>query len=335
LAALDAARPAIARLDASRDPEELAADLIESWSAVETALRSLVGGTVLGGQALIREARQRQLLNFEQANTLAEFHAAAERSQSTDYQPSGVDLSAARDAFLKLEAGLMSSAAPVSAAPVVPSDRLNTEGMRASPLGMPESVPPPRAAMAPRRLALIAVVAVVVLGGLGYAGYALGWFGGQSGALDRGIDYYRRGQREAAVGELTKASRDDPQDPLPHVYLSRMAREVGNMTVAGEEAQRAVELGPSNSVALRELGLYLLSAGNFDLSRKFLVRAVQANGSDKMAMGYLGCTLFKLGRPSEGSTWMTRAGPGDWSRCAQAPPMAPGATAPQGYAPTP
>ena len=107
------------------------------------------------------------------------------------------------------------------------------------------------------------------------------------------------------------------------------------MTVAGEEAQRAVELGPSNSVALRELGLYLLSAGNFDLSRKFLVRAVQANGSDKMAMGYLGCTLFKLGRPSEGSTWMTRAGPGDWSRCAQAPPMAPGAGAPQGYAPTP
>jgi hypothetical protein len=44
LAALDRARPAIARLDQSRHFEELAADLMESWSAVETALRSLVGG---------------------------------------------------------------------------------------------------------------------------------------------------------------------------------------------------------------------------------------------------------------------------------------------------
>ena len=77
LAAIDRARPAIARLDQSRHFEELAADLMESWSAVETALRSLVGGTTLGGQALIREARQRQLLSFEQANALAEFHAAS------------------------------------------------------------------------------------------------------------------------------------------------------------------------------------------------------------------------------------------------------------------
>ena len=64
-AALDAARPAVARLDASRGTEDLAADLIEMWSAVESALRSLVGTTILTGQALIREARQRQLINFE------------------------------------------------------------------------------------------------------------------------------------------------------------------------------------------------------------------------------------------------------------------------------
>jgi len=33
-AALDAARPAVARLDSSRGPEDLAADLIETWGAV-------------------------------------------------------------------------------------------------------------------------------------------------------------------------------------------------------------------------------------------------------------------------------------------------------------
>ena len=62
---LDAARPAVARLDGSRGSEDVAADLVETWGAVETALRTLVGSTVLSGQPLIREARQRQLINFD------------------------------------------------------------------------------------------------------------------------------------------------------------------------------------------------------------------------------------------------------------------------------
>jgi len=61
-AALDAARPAVARLDSSRSSEDLAADLIDVWAAVESALRTLVGTSTLTGQALIREARQRQRL---------------------------------------------------------------------------------------------------------------------------------------------------------------------------------------------------------------------------------------------------------------------------------
>ena len=337
LAALDNARPAIARLDQSRHFEELAADLIESWSAVETALRSLLGGTSLAGQALIREARQKQLLSFEQANALAEFHAASERAQSTDYEPGSVDISAARDAFLKLESGLMSaSSSSAHATPVT----LSTEGMRASPLGVPETVPPPRDGVEPWVKILFGVIVVALLGGLAWAGVSQGWFGGRSNELQAGIEYYRRGQREAAVGQFTKAARDNPGDPLPHVYLSRMAREVGNMTLAGQEAQEAVKVGPGNPIALREMGLYLLSAGNYDLSRRFLVRAVEADGSDRMAMGYLGCAMYRLGRPTEGQVWMNRAGTGDWSRCATvAPGMMPGqpmgTVPPGGAAPRP
>ena len=340
LAALDRARPAIARLDQSRHFEEQAADLMESWSAVETALRSLVGGTTLGGQALIREARQRQMLSFEQANALAEFHAASERAHATDYEPTPADLNSARDAFLKFEAGLMSDqAGAVAPAPIA----LNTEGMRSSPLGAPEPVPPPREGLEPWVKAVLAGVAVLLVVGLGFAGYSQGWFGSRDDALQRGIDDYRRGQREAAVGEFTKASRDDPNDPLPHVYLSRMAREVGNMTIASQEAQTAVKLGPDNGLALRELGLYLLSAGNYDLSRRFLVRAVQADTSDHMAMGYLGCSLARLGRPTEAQIWFNRAGQGDWSRCAMVPPtgipggqpVAPGAAMPPAGTPRP
>jgi tetratricopeptide (TPR) repeat protein len=336
LAALDRARPAIARLDQSRHFEEQAADLMESWTAVETALRSLVGGTTLGGQALIREARQRQLLSFEQANALAEFHAASERAHATDYEPTPADLDAARDAFLKFESGLMADSAGAAAPAAV---TLNTEGMRASPLGAPEPVPPPREGLEPWIKIVLAAAIVLIVAGLGFTAYSQGWFGGGSDAMQRGIDDYRRGQREAAVGEFTKAARDNPNDPLPHVYLSRMAREVGNMTVAGEEAQTAVKLGPNSAVALRELGLYLLNVGNYDLARRFLVRAIQADNTDKMSMGYLGCTMVRLGRPSEAQVWLNRAGPGDWSRCAAAPvgqPITPGMpTTPAGTTPHP
>ena len=91
----------------ARDSEDLAADLIEAWTATETGLRSLVGGSSLTGQMLIRELRQRHFLSLEQANALAEFHAARERASRVDYKPTEGDVNASRDAFLKLEAGLM------------------------------------------------------------------------------------------------------------------------------------------------------------------------------------------------------------------------------------
>jgi hypothetical protein len=104
-AALDAihsARPIIARLSMARDSEDLAADLIEAWTATETGLRSLIGGSSLTGQMLIRELRQRHFLSLEQANALAEFHAARERAARVDYKPTEGDVNASRDAFLKL-----------------------------------------------------------------------------------------------------------------------------------------------------------------------------------------------------------------------------------------
>src|SRR5437016_12965562 len=138
-AALDAARPAIARLDRSRHAEELAADLIEAWTGVETALRSLLGGTPLSGQQLIREARQRQLLSFDQANALAEFHAARERSQDTSYHPTDADINAAREGFLKLEASLMAPETVDKSTPA-PGESMSTKGLRLSPLGTPQPV---------------------------------------------------------------------------------------------------------------------------------------------------------------------------------------------------
>jgi tetratricopeptide (TPR) repeat protein len=314
-AALDAARPAVARLDATRGSEDLAADLIEIWSATEAALRTLVSSNALAGQALIREARQRQLIDFDLANALAAFEAVHGRLQSTSYRPIEADVTAARTAFLKLDAALMDdapsygapsygapAAAPVAAAaPIAPAS---------------DTVVVPATGRYPRWLwpALVAFVVALAVGG--YVAFRPTG----SDSLAQGIDAYSRGQREVAVNAFSKAVRENPKDPTPHVYLARMARDVGNFSLAGNELQIALEADPNHAIALREMGANLLQQGNYELARRFYVRAVTANPEDKSSMGYLGCTLMKLGRTQEAGTFMTRAGPGPWTGCTPAAP---------------
>jgi tetratricopeptide (TPR) repeat protein len=354
-AALDAihsARPIIARLSMARDSEDLAADLIEAWTATETGLRSLVGGSTLTGQMLIRELRQRHFLSLEQANALAEFHAARERASRVDYKPTEGDVNASREAFLKLEAGLMGE--PVPAAPPIAGAATAAAAAASSsspapsrskaaaytpdgPLdpsarerfeGTPTAVPPEgtrRSWVAP----VIGLVALLAVGAIAW--YAMAGRKGSS-AVASGITAYREGRREAAAGDFMKAAKDDPNDPMPHVYLARMAREAGNMVTANAEAVTAVRLGPNSGVALRELASVSFAQQNFDAARRFYIRAVQADSSDKLSQGFLGCSLVRLGRIDEGMRWITRAGPGAWSSCAPQPgtvpagmqPVAPG-----------
>lgn len=324
---LDAARPAIARLDRSRHAEELAADLIEAWGGVETALRALLGGSPLSGQPLIREARSRQLISFDQANALAEFHAARDRAQDTAYHPTDADINAAREGFLKLEASLMMPE-PDAEPLVVPGESMSTKGLRTTPLGTPQPVPLP----SERKPWVIPAIALVVLIALG----AGAWFimrGRGDGYLEQGVTYWQRGQRELAASEFSRAAREHPSKALPHVYLSRMAREVGNLTLAGQEANLAVQAEPNSYIAQREMASYLLAVGNFELARRFYHRALTLNSGDRTSMGFLGCTLVRLGRTDEGMRWMNRAGQGAWSGCAMQAPMGPGTLTSPGTTP--
>jgi len=322
-AALDAARPAVARLDGTRGSEDLAADLIEIWKAVENALHSLIGTGVLSGQALIREARQRQLINFEQANAIAEFQAVHDRVEDTTYHPTEPDLNAARGAFLKLDAALLADATsefgrPAPAAPTV------TAPIASGPTAStPAAADPLKLGPPPRRFPLWAAAAAAALVLIVVVGLLLSRRGGGgSGSLPQGVDAYLRGQREVAVNSFNKAVRENPRAALPHVYLARMAREVGNLTLASQELQLALEAEPSNAIALREMGANLLTQGNYELARRFYVRAVQADPTDKTAQGYLGCTLMRLNRASEATGFLNRAGAGPWSNCTPVAPTA-------------
>jgi tetratricopeptide (TPR) repeat protein len=338
LAALDQARPAIGRLDLARDPEDLAADIIEGWQAAETALRALIGSASLSGQPLIREVRQRELLTLDQAHALVEFSAAHDRAQRTDYRPSAADIGAARTGYQQLEAALRQERA-------APTPPMASAAGAPAPVTLAPDPPSFPGAGTRRGFPLIALIGLLVL--LGGIGGGIYYFtAGRSGdPVQQGIAAYAARNRTAARNAFAQAVRDNPKDPVPHIYLGRMAREEGDATNAVRELQTAIQLDPQNELAQREMGAHLLAqataqlnSGNLpgalqslNLARSFYVRAVQLDQSDKVAQGYLGCVLMRLGRVQEANNFMQRAGPGAWTSCTPLPslaPQAPGALAP-------
>jgi len=159
----------------------------------------------------------------------------------------------------------------------------------------------------------IVIGAVVVL--LIAVGIFWAFRGGSSGGLTAGIDALNNGQRERARGEFAKAVKDDPKAATPHVFLARIARQEGDLATARAQLDTALRLEPKNNIALREMGLILFASRQYDLARRFFVRAIQANPQDRASQGYLGCALMRLNRVPEGTKWINGAGAGQWQAC--------------------
>ncbi len=333
LAALAPARPLVAALDASRDPEELAADVIELWSVMEAALRSLAGGSALAGRPLVRDLRQRELISLDQTHALLELLDARERLDRTDYRPSPQDLDAARAAYHSLDAGL--SAAPAAAtAPAPPPLSEPAAGVEPAQPAEPEPVrrPPGARRFLPWIIAAVAAVALVVVA------LVVVLRRGEPADVRQGIAAYRAGDFVGAQAAFTEAARAHPDNVTAHVYLARLARERHDWAAAAQELQVAARADTASALVHRELGAFFLARGQdllatgrpdlaqqqFDASRRYYVDAVRLDPTDASAQGYLGCALIKVGRPAEGMQWIQRAGPGGWSACVPPPAPPPG-----------
>jgi tetratricopeptide (TPR) repeat protein len=348
-AALDAARPLITRLDAGRHPDEVAADLIEAWGAVETALRALLGGSALTGQGLIGEVRQRGLLDYRHAHDLLGFLAARDRASRAGHRPDASDVDAARTGFQSLEAALgMGIGAPTgvhrAVGPLPPPPPPSATGTRAAP--PPPATARPALASAPvealprRRRAPSRSVLVVALVALAAVAAGAFWWTARGtdtpGGLQRGVVAYQAGQKEVARREFQAVAEERPDLALPRVWLARLAREDGDFPRATTELERAIRAEPSSAVAQREMGQLQLQLNNPPLAQRFLARAVEADTADRVAQGWLACALARQRQVELARRFADRAGQGDWSGCVNALPAAPipaGAYPPGAYPP--
>ncbi len=159
----------------------------------------------------------------------------------------------------------------------------------------------------------VAVLLVIIVG----IWFAFTRGGSTSDGLTAGIDAMKNGQRERARGEFAKAVKADPNASNPHVFLARISRDEGDLGSARAQLDTALRLDPKNQIALREMGLVLFASKQYDLARRFFVRAVQGNPQDRASQGYLGCALMRLGRTLEGSNFINKAGTGSWTACLQ------------------
>jgi tetratricopeptide (TPR) repeat protein len=358
LASLDAVRPVLARLDPSRHPEENAADLIEVWNGLETALRALLGGSTLAGQALVRELRQHEMISLEQGHALLEALAVHDRVQRTEYQPTETDIAEMRAGFQALDqvvsapmpapelvraaqVGQTAAGAPAPASGAAPAAAPGLASVAAAASAMPESpLAPPRSGISSALIVLGVILLILIAGGYYY-------YANRSGVpreIQQAEAAYAAGQRDQARAAFEKATKDYPNLAAPHIYLSRLARDQGDLAVAGSEIATAVKLEPQNAIANRELGAFFLARGSrfvsqgrpdlatadFEGARRAYVRAVQLDTTDLSAQGYLGCALVKLGRARDATAFFARAGQGAWSACANQTPDtgAPAAGAP-------
>lgn len=352
LAALDAARPLIVRLDERRHPEDAAADLIEGWAGVETALRAMMGGSSLSGQALVSDVRAAGLLDYPHAHALLGFLAARDRATRPDYHPSGEDVAAARAGFQAIEAangvGIAADTDthPTPAGPPMPPlpppparpARVAPEPRDAEPVtptvrdardaraNAPAAPPPPlpvdaydRAPRPRRSPALLAGLALLLaLGGAG--AYLLLGGSRSSHALADGVAAYQARRPEDARRAFETAAADNPKLALPHVYLGRIARDAGDIQGATAELTTALRLEPGNALALREMGSLQLQANQLPLAVRFFTRALEVDPTDRVAMGWLGCALTRQGNALTAERFFTRAGAGDWTTCRQSAP---------------
>ncbi len=325
-AALDAARFVLSAASATPAPGV--------WASAQHVLRAVIGRSELSGQALIGETRRMGSLTLSDAHALVALATWADRND----RPAESDSERAllRESLIALEHAVdMNRAVAAEGAirptvndiPAVGSTPWAASGTayRNSPGTARETLDAfaPEAPVRRRFSAALLIGGFVLVLVLALAAGARWMIAERSERPYReGVAAYSRGAREVARAAFVKAVRQHPDDAGPLIFLGRIAREDGDLPRARRFLTTAVRLAPNSARATRELASVMLVDGQPELARRFYVRALQIDPTDRVAKGFLGCALFRLNRFGEARRWTDRAGPGDWTPCVAAMPLA-------------
>lgn len=309
-------------------------DVRTAWDAVARVLQALVpAGTATDAKSMVGALRQGGLCTLDEAHGILDLQALSARLEADPVgTPISGDLpgrliaSAARtlDRIVQ-SAGEAGDAAPLYAeyarAATPPGAPMDTPPYApASGAATPRATPPLPPIESTSRGRSSAFVVGLVLVCLIAAAVAAVLFTriSRQDALSEGVSAYQAGQRVAARIAFEEALADDPSDARPLVFLGRLSREEGDLGQARRLLEQAVQRDPDYALAHRELASALLADGQPELARRFYVRALTIDPNDRLAQGFLGCALARLGRIDEARRWLDRAGPGDWTACANA-----------------
>lgn len=305
-------------------------DVRRAWEAVARVLEALApSGTATDAKAMVGALRQGGLCTLDEAHGLIDLHALSVR---LDADPMGTAAAGelprqlVETATQTLErivrtAGDSTASAPLyaeysrAAAPPPPPPSSSSSASFSSQSA--SALPPVTTAARGRSSAFVVGLVLACLIAASIAAVLFTRIAGRD-ALAEGVTAYQSGQRVAARIAFEQALADDPSDARPLVFLGRLSREEGDLAQARRLLEQAVQRDPEYALGHRELASALLADGQPELARRFYVRALALDPTDRLAQGFLGCSLARLGRVDEARRWLDRAGPGDWTACANA-----------------
>ncbi len=125
----------------------------------------------------------------------------------------------------------------------------------------------------------------VLANSLGMPAYQLS---GQADAFQRGLTALKDNRVEDALGELTTAEREHPDDPRIRNFRGIVLARLGRNAEAAAEYHESIRLDPRIEDAYRNLGFLKWTEHQLEPAREALERAVELSPSDSFAHYYLG-----------------------------------------------